>query len=88
MQDVDAHKLPLLTILGNVHVSRAGRLTTHHHVPLLHHLVHQYTKYQLVSGEIVASCRGIRKVSDWLKTANLRRLTAFPEQMTKRRPVL
>ena len=46
------------------YVSTAGRLKTHHHVPLVHHLVHQYTKCQPVSRDIVASCRGTRITPD------------------------
>ena len=33
-------------------------------MPLLHHLVHQYTKYRLVSGDVVSSCYGTRKTLD------------------------
>jgi hypothetical protein len=46
-------------------VSEAERPTTRRHVvPLIHHLVHQYTKYRLVSEGIVASCNGTRKTLD------------------------
>jgi hypothetical protein len=39
-------------------------LIIYREVPLLHHLVHQYTKYRLVSEDIVASWCGARKRPD------------------------